>query len=597
MKAQATESLPRLHVLFSRDEPTVGGKSDTNTCALVWKRKRDRRQTIVLVGLLASNNDGRLNDYRATLDIFKRKAKETGSDRFVDALEIVEFNRGQQNQNDQKLWWLQFFGNEKRLDTDQYQYVKFGRDKKGRRIKYQFPKHNIDRDTEWSLIFDVLNHCDSIEDIVQSGNIPELVSNDSLESTTNKSTATSNDQVEANELENSQSFFAPISKSMTILHLQNLNSVGLSSVSIVRCVQAFSALWSNTISTNRKSQTENQLVPSQIRLSKERVAKWNAFLSALFDMLIGFGVGAILILLLSHPERLEHALNLNISFKQTVFQLLKDKISWLETFPAGFKLNEQLTHTMGGGIRSLLDRHSGLLQATLWNSEIVSDCLVPALAAMATLGGWTTVLALLLDLFRLEILHATVLAVCFRKLYQMELFLLSALFRLFRGKKRNVLRQRTDSMKYDAMQLLVGTIAFCVCVFLWTTVMVYYTFFWICNLAMHLPIMLCSIMYLLSRSFPFGSLLFRISKPHWFPKDLYLLTTEIHADSNALIQIGELVPILESPISILAGPTSGPLNRLLNWFLVTILETLCPRSSHQSHSFLPTTLLLIDNPL
>ncbi len=595
-KANATESLPRLHVFFSRDETTVGSRSDSNnTCALIWKRKRDRKQTIVLVGLLASNNDCQTKDYRDTLDRFKRKAKETGSERLVDALEIVEVTKGgQQNHKDQNLWWLQFFGNDKMLDTDQYQCVRFGRDTKGRRTKCQFSTKNIECDSEWSLILDVLNHCDSIEQTVKSGNIPDVIPNDGLKSTTGDSTTTSNDQVETNDSEKTHSFFAPLSKSMTVLHLQNLNSMGLSSMSIVRFIQAYLALRNNTTPTNNTMRTKNQLIPSQIDLSKERVAKWNAFLSALFDMLLGFGVGTILVYLLLQPERLEHTLNQNISFKQTAFQFLKDKISWLETFPAGFKLNEQLTQTMGGGIRSLLDRHGGFLQVTLWNPEIGRDCLVPALAAMATLGGWTTVLALLLDLCRLEILHATVLAVGFRKLYQMELFLLSAFFRLFRGKKRNILRQRTDSMKYDSMQLLVGTLAFCVCVFLWTTVMVYYTFFWICNLVLHLPLMVCSVLYLLSRSFPFGSLLFRISKPHWFPKDLYLQTTEIHVDSNAFVQTGELVPILESPSSILVGPIGGSLKGLLNWFLVTTLETLCPRSSHQSHSFLPPTLL-VDN--
>ena len=368
---------------------------------------------------------------------------------------------------------------------------------------------------------------------------------------------------------------------------------------MIRCLQAFVSLWNNHNNVSRKNEVlrtnHRSIVPSQIELSKERITRWNAFLSAFFDMLLGFVVCALLVHLLCNPQNLGEALNLNLSVKKKAFQHLEENIAWLETFPAGFKLNVQLTHTMGRGIRSLLDRYKGVLLATIWDPKIRRDFLVPVLAAIAGLGGWTTFLAFVLDLWRLEIFHFTILAVCFRKLYQVELFLLSALFRLFRGKKRNVLRQRTDSMKYDAMQLLVGTIAFCVCVFLWTTIMVYYTFFLICNLSMHLPLMGFSMLYLLSRSFPFGSLLFRVFKSHWFPRNLYIQTRDeiiIHAHSNVSIQVGDLVSVLESPASILSGRTGAPLGRLLNWYLVSSLEIVRPRSGHKLHSFLPSTLLV-----
>ena len=591
LKRKAAAASPRLHVFFSRVldiEQTIG--SNSTRCALVWNRKRDRKQTIVLVGLLeqSSNNDEKLKEYRDRLDRLKLRERQTGcARRLADDLEIVEIQHGGQQDHVDYPWWLQLFGQQKTNDTDQYQYqwLKFGLDSKGRKQNYQFPTSNVQSDTEWSLLLDVLNHCDSIEEIIQTGNLPDAVKLEPAKS--NSATASHDHQVETKDSEESPSFFVP--QSMTILHLQNLRSLNLSSIAMVRCAQAFSSLWNNTIPTN---ETKQQFLPSPIDLSKERISRWNAFLSAMVDMLLGFCVGAILVYLLLHPERLENTIHFNLAWKQTAFQFLQDKIAWLETFPAGFKLNEQLTHTMGRGIRSLLNSHRGILLATLWNPEVFRHYLIPSLAVLSALSGWTTFLASVVDLWRLEILHATLLQVCFRKLYQMELFLLSALFRLFRGKKRNLLRQRTDSMKYDAMQLLVGTIAFCVCVFLWTTVMVYYSFFLICNLTMHLPLMGISILYCASRSFPFGALLFRFAKPHWFPKDLYLK----NEDSNAsgMIQVGELVPILESPASILAGPIGGNLKGLFKWFLVSFLEIVYPRSSHHAHSFLPPTLLVDD---
>ena len=55
--------------------------------------------------------------------------------------------------------------------------------------------------------------------------------------------------------------------------------------------------------------------------------------------------------------------------------------------------------------------------------------------------------------------------------------LLGSLWRLFRGRKRNVLRRRVDSCAYDPSRLLLGTLVFTVLFFLTPTVAVFYTFF------------------------------------------------------------------------------------------------------------------------
>ncbi|KAL2826976.1 muts domain V-domain-containing protein [Aspergillus cavernicola] len=57
------------------------------------------------------------------------------------------------------------------------------------------------------------------------------------------------------------------------------------------------------------------------------------------------------------------------------------------------------------------------------------------------------------------------------------LTIIHSLFHLFRGKKRNVLRNRIDSCDYDLDQLLLGTILFTVLFFLLPTVIVFYLAF------------------------------------------------------------------------------------------------------------------------
>lgn len=53
---------------------------------------------------------------------------------------------------------------------------------------------------------------------------------------------------------------------------------------------------------------------------------------------------------------------------------------------------------------------------------------------------------------------------------------------LISGKRWNVLRQRTDSYEYDVDQLFLGTMLFTVSVFLFPTVAVYASFFYLVSL-------------------------------------------------------------------------------------------------------------------
>lgn len=54
---------------------------------------------------------------------------------------------------------------------------------------------------------------------------------------------------------------------------------------------------------------------------------------------------------------------------------------------------------------------------------------------------------------------------------------LTALFRLFLGKKKNPLRERVDTCRYQPDQLFVGTLLFTVLLFLMPTTWVYYIVF------------------------------------------------------------------------------------------------------------------------
>uniref|UniRef100_A0A914WY14 Uncharacterized protein n=1 Tax=Plectus sambesii TaxID=2011161 RepID=A0A914WY14_9BILA len=63
------------------------------------------------------------------------------------------------------------------------------------------------------------------------------------------------------------------------------------------------------------------------------------------------------------------------------------------------------------------------------------------------------------------------------KLFQVLRTSLVSLWRLFRGKKHNPLRNRVDSAQFDSQQLFLGTLLFTVLLFLLPTVLVYFAVF------------------------------------------------------------------------------------------------------------------------
>ena len=91
--------------------------------------------------------------------------------------------------------------------------------------------------------------------------------------------------------------------------------------------------------------------------------------------------------------------------------------------------------------------------------------------------GMSLSVSLLSDLLSLLTLHIYSFYIASARIYDWQLTILISLFHLFRGKKRNVLRDRIDSCDYDLDQLLLGTILFTLLAFLFPTVAVFYMTF------------------------------------------------------------------------------------------------------------------------
>ena len=86
-------------------------------------------------------------------------------------------------------------------------------------------------------------------------------------------------------------------------------------------------------------------------------------------------------------------------------------------------------------------------------------------------------ISLFSDILSLLTLHIYSFYIASARIFHWQLTIIISLFHLFRGKKRNILRNRIDSCDYDLDQLLLGTILFTLQFFLLPTVFVFYLTF------------------------------------------------------------------------------------------------------------------------
>ncbi|CAE6490381.1 unnamed protein product [Rhizoctonia solani] len=133
-----------------------------------------------------------------------------------------------------------------------------------------------------------------------------------------------------------------------------------------------------------------------------------------------------------------------------------------------------------------------------------------------TLGA-TMVLSLISDFLNVLTLHTYVCYLLATTVFARLLKLIGSLFNLFRGKRRNILRNRTDTWNYDMDQLMLGTILFTLVTFLFPTVTVYYMLFTMTRLGIiGMQACLETILAFLNH-FPLFALMLRVKDPARLP--------------------------------------------------------------------------------
>jgi hypothetical protein len=200
---------------------------------------------------------------------------------------------------------------------------------------------------------------------------------------------------------------------------------------------------------------------------------YNTSLSLLVDTLLGLVVAYILWTILS-PVGFSHA---EITSNMTTlwgYEWLKMQIKWLMVgAPAGLKLNLATVHALGSIFLFYIEQWSVIVRHLAQAAPIV----LVFVTATGACFGLSMLVILVHDVVYFVNMHIYWLYAAITRVYQLQLSLLRSLWLLFRGKKRNVLKQRFDSVNASLDQLVVGTLLFTSLIFLLPTTALYYAFF------------------------------------------------------------------------------------------------------------------------
>ncbi|KIM57638.1 hypothetical protein SCLCIDRAFT_1130213 [Scleroderma citrinum Foug A] len=216
---------------------------------------------------------------------------------------------------------------------------------------------------------------------------------------------------------------------------------------------------------------------------------------------------------------------------------MRSVLLWLDSWPAGLKLNTELSRFYSHGFIGLTAQWTKLLSRCLPFLPIL-DLTVES----ASLVGLTMTVSLFLDLLSLLTAHFYACYLISSTIYQHILTLVGSLWNLFRGKRYNVLRNRTDPWDFDVDQLLLGTILFTLAAHLFPTIAVYYAVFALVRLSLIVLYASGETLLAFMNHFPLFSLMLRIKDPQRLPGDPYLLVKKT-SDHCSVTLISHPLPL------------------------------------------------------
>ncbi|KAI8086766.1 N-acetylglucosaminyl transferase component-domain-containing protein [Halteromyces radiatus] len=228
------------------------------------------------------------------------------------------------------------------------------------------------------------------------------------------------------------------------------------------------------------------------------------------DIIIGVAIGSYL---MNNRDIVSN--KLHDVLKTYTVESLQSMMYWFLETPAGLKLNTQLG--------------TFLSELFLWLIHLWTECMTlmepwtPRIIYMiggSGIFGVSMIIALLSDMLACMTMQIYCFYMVAARIFNWQLITLYALFNLFRGKKRNMLRNRIDSCDYDLDQLLLGTCLFTLLTFLFPTVLIYYLTFALSRVSVIFLQAIMETLLAFFNHFPLFAIMLRIKDPDRVPGGL-----------------------------------------------------------------------------
>jgi len=155
--------------------------------------------------------------------------------------------------------------------------------------------------------------------------------------------------------------------------------------------------------------------------------------------------------------------------------IIHENLIYMLGFPAGFKPNANLAHFVGSYALSLVSGFSFFTKA-------LDPFKLPILFSGTAFGclGFSVMLAALHDLLFIFSGFIFFMYSVFARCYMHTLQMAFTLFKLFRGRKYNVIRKKDDMVSFKASELYFGVLLISMIIFLLPTFAMFYFYVFLC---------------------------------------------------------------------------------------------------------------------
>jgi len=221
---------------------------------------------------------------------------------------------------------------------------------------------------------------------------------------------------------------------------------------------------------------------------------------------------------------------------------LNNILSWLDNWPAGLKLNTELSHFLFLLFTSLVKAWEHIL---IRMEPRIESFIV--LVSLFGPFGLTMLLSVVSDLLTITTFHLIVSYHVVCAIHRVMLMTANSLWNLFRSKRYNMLRRRLESSHYDLDQLLLGSMFFTLVTFLFPTSLVYYALFASSRLIILLVSVSLQALTSAMNHFPLFALTLRLKDSARLPGGLVILPLTLESENISVVKV-ENVPVSFSRI-------------------------------------------------